>query len=357
MRFELPDAVLGRARSVGEIGKQWLATLDARIAEREAAWQIRAESVLTGGTESLVLTAIGTDGTPAVLKLGLPGTSDLEREGRILDYACGRGYVRLLARDAGSNALLLERLGPAIAAMHTNAQRADPATTQGSDPETSHAKGSDARGSDPGPADSEDSDAEGSDAEGSDSEGSDSFDNALCDALLEAWRPVPADLDLMTGAEKAHWLADYISERYAALAPPCPASLVEHARRLCAARAAAHSPARAVLAHGDPHANNLLAAGDGRWCFVDPDGLAAEREYDLGVIAREWSDAAFMADPARVHARRCANLAARTGCDAEAIGAWGEIERISSAFACFDIGLDAVGARLITAATALHEAR
>ncbi len=59
---------------------------------------------------------------------------------------------------------------------------------------------------------------------------------------------------------------------------------------------AAHDDERAVLVHGDVHEWNALQAPGGGFKLVDPDGLLAEPEYDLGVVMRE--------DPVRAHARR-----------------------------------------------------
>jgi streptomycin 6-kinase len=50
---------------------------------------------------------------------------------------------------------------------------------------------------------------------------------------------------------------------------------------------AAHDDERAVLVHGDVHEWNALQAPGGGFKLVDPDGLVAEPEYDLGVLMRE----------------------------------------------------------------------
>jgi len=66
-----------------------------------------------------------------------------------------------------------------------------------------------------------------------------------------------------------------------------------------------------VLVHGDVHEWNALEA-DGGFKLVDPDGLLAEPEYDLGIIMRE--------DPLEgdLH-ERAGRLAHSTGLDATAI--------------------------------------
>ena len=91
-------------------------------------------------------------------------------------------------------------------------------------------------------------------------------------------------------------------------------------------RAAASDPARAVLVHGDVHRWNALQASDGSFKLVDPDGLLAEREYDLGIVMREDPADLMEGDP-MARARR---LAALTGLDAQAIWEWGVVERVST---------------------------
>ena len=85
-------------------------------------------------------------------------------------------------------------------------------------------------------------------------------------------------------------------------------------------RVAAHDDERAVLVHGDVHQWNALRAGDG-FELVDPDGLLAEPEYDLGVLMR--------ADP---------------------------VERVSTGLLCTRIGLQPVGREMLTAADHVAEA-
>lgn len=310
MRFHVPLTVRGRAEAMGEAGRSWLAGLDAAVGELAERWQLRTRGTLVGGSESLVLEVERADGTAAVLKLGLPGSTDVATEARILELADGRGYARLHAVDADANAMLVERLGPALAT-----QRPAP-------------------------------------------DGTGAHDETLCAMLLEAWRPLAENPGLTTGAEKARWLADFVDSRWRSLHGPCDRSLIERTLERCAEREAAHDSARCVLVHGDPHAFNALldahASGE-RYRFVDPDGLFAEPEYDLGVVAREWSDDAYLADPVTEDARRCEVFARRTGLDPHAISSWGAIERVSTALVCIEIGQQAAGERLLRAAARLED--
>ena len=95
-----------------------------------------------------------------------------------------------------------------------------------------------------------------------------------------------------------------------------------------------------MLVHGDVHQWNALRRGDG-WALVDPDGLLAEPEYDLGILMREDPVELMTGDP-RDRARW---LAARTGLDATAIWEWGAAERVSTGLLCLAIDLQPVGPR------------
>ncbi|MEE4300983.1 MAG: aminoglycoside phosphotransferase family protein, partial [Pseudomonadales bacterium] len=118
MRFQLPLVVRARAESLGEPGRAWLAGLEDAVTELEARWALRIGASITGGSESLVLEAQRENGEAAVLKLGLPGSADVATEARILELAGGRGYARLFALDEAADAMLVERLGPALATRH-----------------------------------------------------------------------------------------------------------------------------------------------------------------------------------------------------------------------------------------------
>jgi streptomycin 6-kinase len=72
-----------------------------------------------------------------------------------------------------------------------------------------------------------------------------------------------------------------------------------------------------VLVHGDVHQWNALRAGGG-FKLVDPDGLLAEAEYDLGVIMREDPQCLIHGDPRN----RSRWLARRCGLDETAIWEW-----------------------------------
>ena len=259
----------------------------------EREWSMAVGRAYAEGTEAFVADATLADGTPAVLKLMIPRSGDAARhEATVLRLANGDGCARLLRDDLARAALLLERLGPSLAALGLPlAQRLE----------------------------------------------------ILCDAAARVWRPA-AGAGLPTGAEKGRWLVDFVARTWEETGRPCAERSIAHALACAGRRIAAHDDERAVLVHGDVHQWNALRAADG-FKLVDPDGLFADAEYDLGVLMRE--DPEELAGDGRERARW---LAARTGLDAEAIWEWGVVERVSTGLLCTQIGLQPVGREMLVVA-------
>ncbi len=310
-RFELPEAVRLRAESLGEEGLAWLASLGATVEHLETAWSISVGKVLSGGSESLAAEARQADGTLAILKVGLPGSANLAKEAQVYELAAGRGYAELIAHEPASNALLLERLGAPLASTG--------ATT---DEQIRH----------------------------------------ICATLHEAWIPLAGSHGLMTGAEKSRWLVDFIVEAWDALDQPCDRRTVDRALTFAQAREDAFSADSAVLVHGDAHALNTLAvlgpdgAASGRYKFVDPDGLYAERACDLACPMRDWNEELLAGDTVALARRRCELLARLCSVDPEAIWQWGFVERVSTGLTLLQIGMQEEGVAYLAAADRLRGA-
>jgi streptomycin 6-kinase len=295
---ELSDVVRAKAEQAGAAA--WVAGLPELVAGLERDWGITTGRAYPDPTEAYVVEAELADGAPAVLKLLVPRPGPAAHEEiTVLRLADGAGCVRLLASDAERGALLLDRLGPSLYEL-------------------------------------------GVPLEGR--------LEIMCALAARLWRPAP-DSGLRPGAEKARWLADHIVRMWSELGAPCCRAAVDHALRCADRRAAAHSPDRAVLVHGDVHQWNTLQTRDGGFALVDPDGLLAEPEYDLGILMREDPVELMAGDP-RERARW---LAARTGCDPEAIWEWGVVERVSTGLLATSIGLQPVGAQMLAAADAIAQ--
>lgn len=290
--IEIPPVVANKARALG--ATDWLAGLPALVAGLERDWTIRVGAPFGDATEAYVAPATMADGTPAVLKVIMPrDETAADHEIVVLRIADGDGCVRLYRADPERGAMLLERLGPSLYELDLPLPRRL---------------------------------------------------EILADLASRVWRPA-AHAGLPTGAEKAAWLAASISMMWERLDRPCSERAVAHALECAERRGLAHDPSRARLVHGDVHQWNALRSPTG-FALVDPDGLFADPEYDLGVIMRE-DPVELLADGPR---SRSAWLAARTSTDETAIWEWGVVERVSTGLLATEIGLQPAGAQMLHAA-------
>ncbi|GAA2582702.1 streptomycin 6-kinase [Winogradskya consettensis] len=288
----IPEVVTAKARGAGATA--WLTGLPSLVASLSAEWDFSVGPAYEDATEAFVAPVTLGDGTRAVLKLLVPRQRAAQDEITVLRLAGGSGLARLLRSDVDRSALLLERLGPSMASTSL------PLTTRLA---------------------------------------------ILTDLAQQVWRPASG---LRTGAEKGAWLRDHIARRWEELGRPCSVRTVNHALACADRRIAAHDDARAVLVHGDVHQWNALRAGAG-WKLVDPDGLLAEPEYDLGILMREDPVELLQANPwDRAHW-----LAARTGLNPTAIWEWGVVERVSTGLLAVGIGLQPIGTQMLAAADAI----
>jgi streptomycin 6-kinase len=297
---EIPDVVRNRALLAGQAA--WLDQLPEIVAGLERDWSIEVGQAFAEGTEAFVAEVRRDDGSPAVLKVMIPrsGEGVDDHEATVLRLADGQGCPVLYRDDPTRGALLMERLGPSMFALGLPYEQRLP---------------------------------------------------ILCDAASRIWRPA-AEWGLPTGAEKAAWLAEFIATSWEELDEPCASATIDHALTCARRRLAAHHDERAVLVHGDVHQWNALRAGDG-FKLVDPDGLLAEAEYDLGVVLREDPDEPLAADPMAT----AQWMADRCGLDAMAIWEWGVVERVSTGLVATRIDLQPVGRQMLTLADRLAAER
>lgn len=309
--FKLPEPVRLRAESLGNQGIRWIAGLGESVGYLENAWSIRVGDVLTGGSESLVAKVLRNDGTVAILKLGLPGSADLTTEAKVFRLAAGRGYASLIEHDTSYNALLIEQLGTPLAKIGVSIEQQI---------------------------------------------------RLICATLQDAWIPLESSYGLMTGAEKAQWLAAFITEKWEMLGRPCDKRTIDQALSFTEERKDAFSPDSSVLVHGDAHNFNALAVlesrrpGGSQYKFVDPDGLFAERACDLAVPMRDWSNELIAGDTVVLAKDRCELLAELANVEARAIWQWGFIERVSTGLVMLEIGMELEGSESLAVADLLRDA-
>ena len=303
-KFSVPDIVRRRALGEGQAGAHWLATLGDTLASLERDWDITIGAALPGGTAAFVAEAVDPTGQVFIVKLPTPASDEGRHEAAVLTAAAGKGYVALVQHDAVRRALLLERLGPTLEELALPLR--------------------------------------------------DQID-IMCATLLKAWIRMPGGAPYVTGVDKANSLGMSMQSMNQDLGQPCAQRVLDMALMYCRDRAAAWHPENDVLAHGDPHPANILAVPEheGHFKFIDPDGLAIEPAYDLGVVLRAWHDGIagrHAHDIARSHAH---HLSTRTQVPAEAIWQWGYIERVSTGLHLMQLGETDKGREFLSVADTL----
>jgi streptomycin 6-kinase len=289
MTLDVPDEVRSTALADGHAA--WLDGLPSVLDSLARDWSLTIGATMRGGHAALVVEATLADGTPSVLKVGVPGyRRQLGFEATVLDLAAGKSCARLIRRDLTRDALLLERLGPAMYDVIL-------------DHRSQH--------------------------------------DMLCDIVTQLWRPLDDDIDLPTGADFAHRMQHLIPQLWEELERPCSAATIYDAVECADRRERAYNRRTSVLVHGDVHELNALQTEGGTFKLIDPVGLRAEPACDLGTIVRCTPAAG---DDLKVRTER---LAARTGVDATAIWEWGTIHRVIGGLNSVRIGFQPFGNLLL----------
>jgi streptomycin 6-kinase len=231
MPVTIPPAL---ARNVtenwGADGVRWLAALPGLLDDLAQDWQLTLGSPYPLSFNWVVPVTRG-DGSPAVLKLGVP-SGHLTVEAEALRIFDGHGSVRLLDHDVERGALLIERAEPGIRAADLVPGRDEAATA------------------------------------------------ALIGAARHLHRPPPPGCTLPHLREegddfRAH-LARFPGD------DPLPRRLVERAADLFDDLCATAPPD--VVLHGDLHHDNLLSAGREPWLAIDPHGRVGDPGFECGAM-------------------------------------------------------------------------
>jgi streptomycin 6-kinase len=227
----VPDAFASRIREAfGADGTAWLARLASLLIDLAARWELALGAPFEL-SYNYVAPAVRRDGTPAVLKLGVP-RGEISREIAALQLYAGDGACRLLESDVERCAMLLERVMPGKALAGVVRIDDDQATRIG------------AR------------------------------------VLRALWRPVPAG-STPTFRPLAEWFAAFDRHRLAyGGAGPLPARVFEAGVDI--ARSLLESAPVPVVLHGDFHHYNILSATRADWLAIDPKGMAGDPGYDVG---------------------------------------------------------------------------
>ena len=273
----LPPSFVQTIRNTfGEAGASWLDRLPVLLAESAARWSLTLAPAVANLSYNYVAPATLVDGTPVMLKLGVPNPEILT-EIAALEHYDGHGICKLLAADGEQGLLLLECLQPG--AMLSTLGDDDEATT------------------------------------------------IAAQVMRTLWRPAPAEHNFPTVARWGQGLGR-LRQRFAGGVGPFPQCLVEQAESIFAELLI--TPGEQVLLHGDLHHYNILS-GRGGWLAIDPKGLVGEAAYETGALLRnEWGPD-MTALPQRT-ARRVAILAEVLNQDRQRIIGWGIAQAVLSAW-------------------------
>ncbi|MCX6039505.1 MAG: phosphotransferase [Chloroflexi bacterium] len=268
MNFNLPPAFVNNVTAAfGDPGLRYLAALPDLLAEAAHRWD------LTPGKPFLlsynyVCPVTRADGTPAVLKIGVPNR-ELNSEIKTLRVYAGQGACRLLEADADQGLLLLEHLQPGT--MLATLKDDDRAT------------------------------------------------EIAAEVMQAIQRPVPKGDGFLSLRE---WFDELkgLRPRFGGGTGPFPEKTVEIVEGLVRELFAEDRPQ--VLLHGDFHHFTILLSERG-WLVIDPKGVAGPAEYEIGpLLLNPWGEMPDETEAIQRTQRRIAILAERLGFDRQRLWAW-----------------------------------
>jgi streptomycin 6-kinase len=286
LSLALPSAFVKNVSQAFPDGAQWLAKLPGLLDEAARRWKLTlGEPFLL--SYNYVCAATLADGTPAVLKIGVPNR-ELTSEIAALRLYAGQGACKLYQADPEVGLLLLERLEPGTM-LHEHAD--DDAQTA-----------------------------------------------IAANVMKRLWRPAPEGEPLIT---LKSWFDElrHLRLRFYGGTGPFPKKLLETAEGLIRELFAETSPA--VVLHGDCHHFNILLSQRG-WLVIDPKGVVGAAEYEPApLLMNPWDT--FVKFPYTVETaeRRIAILSEILGFDRKRLHAWAVAHSVLSAW--WDMQEDGTG--------------
>lgn len=282
MDLRLDDSFRKRiVDTFGPDGKAWLSDLPILIEDYTRRWGLSFEAAFSELSYNYVAAVRHSDGTPLVLKLGVP-RDELSTEIAALRLYAGVGTVQLLKADASGGALLIEQAIPGRRLAELVARDDEQATL------------------------------------------------IAAAAMRAVWRELPEKHSFPSVAD---WFAGLARMRayYDGGSGPIPRVMLERAEAYAGDLLA--SMETEVLLHGDLHHFNILEAQREPWLVIDPKGVTGEPCYELGALLRNpWPRLLSLENPQRLLSQRLDLLAEYFGYDRERIRAWGVAQAVLSAW-------------------------
>ncbi len=294
----IPSALSMRYRR-DSAGRAWLASLPGLIQGRLEHWELSVDLAAGAspwhGQGGVVVPVRLRDGTPAALKVAFPH-DEAKAERHALALWGGSGAVRLLESDAGTCAMLLERLDPGC-----------------------------------------------------------SLQTVPLDEAAAVWGGLMRQLSLQPDGRPAWQEFDHIAGRaeqwsddlpadWEQQGRPFPRWLLEAALEVCQTRGAVGRRAgRDVLVHTDFHFLNVLArpaasaadgaGGPGGLSFVaiDPQPMIGEPEFAVAPLLWNRLGDLPRSNPAAGLRQRCRDFSAAAGLDPEAARQWAVAREVENA--------------------------
>lgn len=274
----------------GKRGEEWLTTFPLLLKDTARNLQLELLAPYPNLTYHYVAPAVGSDGSPLVLKLGVPNP-ELGAEINALRLFSGTGSVQIIHGDAAAGVLILERLLPG-----------EPLTALAND--------------------QTDSDAT----------------SIACDVMRRLRRRAgESDRILFQSTETLGLGFQRLRRAFGGGVGPFPRDLVEQAECLWADLIS--STSECVLLHGDLHHDNIISASRAPWLAIDPKGYIGDAAFETGALLRNlWPDRHSISNPARTIRRRIHQMADELGMDRSRIHAWGMSQAVLSVWWSFEDG-------------------
>ena len=263
----------------GLFGIAWLEKLPDTLDEFSVRWGLTFGEVFPL-SYNFVIEAFLKDGSPAVLKAGVPGIENL-MEISALELYAGNGIARLLETDSQSGFMLLERISPGRTLKSFLTQENDDWATQ-----------------------------------------------IAAEVILKLFVPLPTDAQNILPLED--WTKGLLTIPQNSV---IPLDLAETARSLRVELLASTPANEIVLLHGDLHHENILLSGSDEWIAIDPKGVSGDRAYEIcSLLQNPMPELLHWGDFDRRLDRRLSILSETLQIDRERLRSWGVVHSTLSAW-------------------------